>query len=139
MVVVFVLWSCSCLVRFLCSKLFISGTDYYTHREVLGLLRVYSIYGLCIGFMSLVVVYSEYYGTSRMQCYCICWRVRNLLMIVLSLNELAESIMSLHTRLLRPITDLVSQPPPPPPPPPLLQTGTYPSASAPLIDYISEL
>ena len=32
-------------------------------------------------------------------------RVRNLLVMVLRLNKLAESIVSLHTRLLRPSTN----------------------------------
>jgi len=99
MVDVFGLGSGSCLVRFLCSNLSISGIDYYTCREVLGLLRVYFM-----GFV-LVLFYSEYYGTSRMQHFCNSWRVRNLLVMVLRLNKLAESIVSLHTRLLRPSTN----------------------------------
>jgi len=37
--------------------------------------------------------------------FCNSWRVRNLLVMVLSLNMLAESIVSLHTRLLRPSTN----------------------------------
>jgi hypothetical protein len=37
-----------------------------------------------------------------MQHFCNSWRVWNLLVIVLRLNTLAESIVSLHTRLLRP-------------------------------------
>jgi len=37
-----------------------------------------------------------------MQRVYISWRVRNLLVIVLMLNMLAQSIVSLHTRLLRP-------------------------------------
>jgi hypothetical protein len=44
MVVAFGLGSGSCLVRFVCSNLFISGIDYYTRREVFGLLKVYFIY-----------------------------------------------------------------------------------------------
>ena len=40
-----------------------------------------------------------------MQGFCNSWRVRNLLVIVLRLNKLAESIMTLHTRLLRPGTN----------------------------------
>jgi len=44
MVVVFRLGSGSCLVRFFCSNRFISGIDYYTHREVFGSLKVYFIY-----------------------------------------------------------------------------------------------
>jgi len=51
MVIVFWLGSGSCLVRFLCSNLSMSGIDYYTHREVSGLLKVYFIYGFCIGFI----------------------------------------------------------------------------------------
>ena len=56
-------------------------------HEVFGLLRVnFSIYSL-------------YYGTSRMQCFCNSWHVRNLLVMVLKLNKslkLAESIRSLY-------------------------------------------
>jgi len=52
MVVAFGLGSGSCLVRFLCSNLFISGIDYYTRREVFGLLKVF----LFIGFV-LVLFY----------------------------------------------------------------------------------
>ena len=33
------------------------------------------------------------------------WRVRNLLVMVLRLNQLAESIVSFHTSLLRPSTN----------------------------------
>jgi hypothetical protein len=40
-----------------------------------------------------------------MQRYCDSWRVRNLLLMVLGLITLAESIVSLHTRLLRPSTN----------------------------------
>jgi len=40
-----------------------------------------------------------------MQRFCNSWRVRNLLVMVLRLNKLAESIVSLHTRLLRPRPD----------------------------------
>jgi len=53
MVVVFGLGSGSCLVWFLCSNQFISGIDYYTRREVFGLLRVY----VFLGFV-LVLFYS---------------------------------------------------------------------------------
>jgi hypothetical protein len=45
MVVEFRLGSGSCLVRFLCANLFISGIYYYTRREVFGTLKVYFIYG----------------------------------------------------------------------------------------------
>jgi hypothetical protein len=51
MVVVFRLGSGSCLVRFLCANLFISGIYYYTRREVFGSLKVYFIYGFCTGFI----------------------------------------------------------------------------------------
>jgi hypothetical protein len=40
-----------CHVRILCSNLFITGIDYYTHREVFELLKVYFIYGFCTGFI----------------------------------------------------------------------------------------
>jgi len=49
MVVVFGSGSGSCLVRFLCSNLFISGIDYWTHHKVSGSLRVRFMYGFCIG------------------------------------------------------------------------------------------
>jgi len=42
-----------------------------------------------------------------MQCFCNCWHVKILLVTVLRGNKclkLAESIVSLHTRLLRPST-----------------------------------
>jgi len=51
MIDAFTLGSGSCLVRFLCSNLFISGIYYYTRREVFGSLKVYFIYGLCTGFI----------------------------------------------------------------------------------------
>jgi hypothetical protein len=57
MVVVFRLVSCSCLVRFLCSDVFITGVDYYIQCEVFGLLRVYFIYGFCIGFILFIVLW----------------------------------------------------------------------------------
>jgi hypothetical protein len=57
MVVVFRLVSCSCLVRFLCSDVFITGVDYYIPCEVFGLLRVYFIYGFCIGFILFIVLW----------------------------------------------------------------------------------
>jgi len=40
-----------------------------------------------------------------MQRFCNSWSVRNLLGMVLRINELDESIMSLHMRLLRPGTN----------------------------------
>jgi hypothetical protein len=51
MVVAFRLGSGRCLVRFLCSNLFISGIYYYTCREVFGSLKVYFIYGFGTGFI----------------------------------------------------------------------------------------
>jgi len=95
----------SCLGCFFCSNLFISGIDCYTRREVFGSLKIYCIYGFCISFILLVLFYSQYYGTSHMQHFCNSWHVRNLLGMVLRLNELAESIVSLDTRLLRPGTN----------------------------------
>jgi hypothetical protein len=50
MVLAFGVGSGSCLVRFLCANLFISGIDYYTSREVFGSLKVY--------FILLVLFYS---------------------------------------------------------------------------------
>jgi len=58
MVVALGLGSGSCLVRFLCSNLLISGIDYYTGQEVIGSLKVYFIYWFCIGFILLVLFYS---------------------------------------------------------------------------------
>jgi len=62
MVVEFGLGSCSCLVRFLCSNLFISGIEYYTCRQVFGSLKVYFISGFCtsvifIGFSLFIVLW----------------------------------------------------------------------------------
>jgi len=34
----------------------VPGIDYYTHREVFGSLRVYFIYGSCIGFILFIVL-----------------------------------------------------------------------------------
>ena len=50
MVVVFWLGSCSCLVCFLCSNIFISGIYYDTRREVFVSLKIYFIYWFCTGF-----------------------------------------------------------------------------------------
>ena len=47
----------SCLVHFLGSNVFISGSDHYTHREVFGLLRDYVIYEFCIGFILFIVLW----------------------------------------------------------------------------------
>ena len=56
MVVVF--WSGlgSYLVQFLCSNLFISGIDCYMRREVFRSLKVYFMYGFCIGCIILIVL-----------------------------------------------------------------------------------
>jgi len=105
MPVAFGLGSGSCLVRFLRSNLFIAGIDYYTCCEVFGSLKVYFIYVFCIGLILLVLFYSLYYGKSRMQHFCNSWHVRNLLVMVMRLNKLSESILSVHTRLLRPGTN----------------------------------
>jgi hypothetical protein len=51
MVVALRLGSRICLVSFLCSNVFISGIYYYTYREDFGSLKVYYIYGFCIGFI----------------------------------------------------------------------------------------
>jgi hypothetical protein len=61
MVVAFRLGLGSCLVRFLCSNLFISGFDYYTRREVFGSLKVYFIYRIV-----LVLFYWFYFTHSIM-------------------------------------------------------------------------
>jgi len=58
MVVAFRFGSGLCLVRFLCSNLFISRIDYYTRRDVFGSLKVYFIYRFRIGFILLVLFYS---------------------------------------------------------------------------------
>ena len=57
MVVAFGLVSGCCLVRFFCSNLFLSGIDYYTRCEVSELLRVYCLYGFCIGFTLFIVLW----------------------------------------------------------------------------------
>jgi len=51
MVVAFGSWSSSCLVRLLCSTLFITGIDYYMHHEVFGSLNFHFFYGFCTGFI----------------------------------------------------------------------------------------
>jgi hypothetical protein len=100
MVVAFWLGSGACLVRFLRSNLFISGIDYYTRREVFGSLKVNFIYGFCTGFIfigfSLIIVLWDIGYAACLQ--------------LLACNEhpcdgvKAESIVRLHTRLLRPRT-----------------------------------
>jgi hypothetical protein len=101
MVVVFGLGSGSCLVRFLCSNLFISGIDDYTRREVFGSLKDYFIYGFCTGFI--FIGFSLFIGL---------WDIGHAACLqLLACNEPpcdgveAESIVSLHTRLLRPRTN----------------------------------
>jgi hypothetical protein len=56
------LGSGSCLVRFLCSDIFIAGIDYYICREVFGSLKVDFVYGFCIrltfiGFSLFIVLW----------------------------------------------------------------------------------
>jgi len=79
-------------VCFLCCNLFISGTDQGTHG---GVWFVWvRVVGLCVSFVLIylskaliitrvarvldcegfIFIYSLYYGTSRMQCICNCWR-----------------------------------------------------------------
>ena len=101
MVVAFGLGSGSCLVRFLCSNLYISGIDYYTRREVFGSLKVYFIYGFCTGFI--------FIGFSL---FIVLWDIGHAACLqLLVCNEPpcdgveAESIVSLHMRLLRPSTN----------------------------------
>jgi hypothetical protein len=62
MVLAFGLGWGSCLDRFLCSNLCISGIDYYTRREHFGSLKVYFIYGfytafIFIGFSKFIVLW----------------------------------------------------------------------------------
>jgi len=57
-VVVTGLGSGFCLVRFLSSNLFISGIEYYMRRKVFESLRVYCIYGFCIGFFLFIVLWN---------------------------------------------------------------------------------
>jgi len=54
-----VIWlqSGCCLVRFRCLNLSPSGIDYDMHRELVGLLRVYYIYGLCVSFILFIVLW----------------------------------------------------------------------------------
>jgi len=54
MVITFGLGSGSCVVFSLCSNVYISGRDYYSHRAVFGSLKVYFIDGFCIGCILLV-------------------------------------------------------------------------------------
>jgi hypothetical protein len=51
MVVLFSLWSDSCLVHLFSATLYSSGIYYYTRCEVFGSLKVYFIYGACTGFI----------------------------------------------------------------------------------------
>jgi hypothetical protein len=101
MVVVFGLGLGSCLVRFLCSNLFIPGIDYYTRREVFGSLKVYPIYAFCTGFIFI-----------GFGLFMVLWDIGHAASLqLLVCNEPhcdgveAESIVSLQTRWLRPSTD----------------------------------
>jgi hypothetical protein len=83
------------------SNLFISGIDYYKHREIFGSLKVYFIYGLCTGFI--FIGFNLFIGL---------WDIGHAECLqLLACNEppgddaVAKSIMSLHTRLLRPSTN----------------------------------
>ena len=62
MIVAFGLGSGSCLVRFLCPDLSIQGIDYYMRHEVFGSLKVYFIYGFCLGFILLVLFIDSIMG-----------------------------------------------------------------------------
>jgi hypothetical protein len=105
MVVAVRLRSGCCLVRFLSSNLFISGIYYYVRCKVFGSLKVYLISGfctcfICIGFTLFIVLW----GITHSGFFQLlagkeppCDGLR--------LNKLAESIVSLQTRLLRPSTN----------------------------------
>jgi len=102
MVVAFGLGSGSCRVRFLWSNLFLSGIDHYTRREVFGSVKVYFIYGFCTGFI--------YIGFSL---FIVLWDIGHAECLQLLAGDEppsdgveAESIVSLHMRLLRPSTNL---------------------------------
>jgi len=47
----------SCLVRFHCYKLFISGIDYITHHALFGWFGVHCDDGFCIGFILFIVLW----------------------------------------------------------------------------------
>ena len=57
MVVAFGLGWGSCYVCFLCSNLFVSSIDYYMCHEDFESLRVYSLYGFCIVYISFIVLW----------------------------------------------------------------------------------
>jgi hypothetical protein len=63
---------------------------------------VYFIYGFCIGSILLAVFHYKDYARSRMQRFSKVWHVGNICIVVWRLKMLDESIVSLHTRLLRP-------------------------------------
>ena len=44
------------LVHFICSNICIPGIDHYKHCNVFGLLRVYFLYGFCIGCILFIVL-----------------------------------------------------------------------------------
>jgi len=75
-------------LHFLYFNRLISGSDSSMCHKVFESLSIYFL------------IYSLYYRTLCMQCFCNSWCVRNLLVIVLRLNKslkLAESIVSLYT------------------------------------------
>jgi len=57
MVVAFRLALGSCLVCVLCPNLIILGSDYCMCCKVFGLLMVYFIFGVCIGFILFIVLW----------------------------------------------------------------------------------
>jgi len=70
MVVAFLFGLGSCLGRFLCSNLLISGFDFYTRREVFESLRVYFLYGFCIGFILFIVLWDIAHTASLQLLAC---------------------------------------------------------------------
>jgi hypothetical protein len=80
-----------------------SGIDDYTRREAFGLLSVYFINGFYIGFILYIVLWEITHAVLCNSC-----SLRNHLVLVVRLEKLAESIMSLHTRLLRPSSNFRS-------------------------------
>ena len=90
----------SCVLLYLCQAFIITHVARFLHR-----LRFILFICFVLDLFLLVLVYSLYYGTSLKQHFCNSWRARNLLVMMLMVNKLGESIVSLHTRLLRPSTN----------------------------------
>ena len=100
MVVAFGFESGSCLVRFLGSNQWMPGIEYYTRREVLGPLRVCFISAFGIESILFIVLRDIVHAAFLQLLAC-----KAPPCMVLRINEslkLAETIVSLHTRLLRP-------------------------------------